>query len=327
MKRREFIALLGVAAGLRPFAALAQQPNARIGLLGVPPPSDPIIAPLWGAFVEALREKGWIEGRNIVFDRRWSQGRPESYAELADTLVATRPDVIIALSSQAMLAAHQRTDRIAIVAIGLSDLIALGLVASLARPGGNVTGFGVEQGSLTGKILQILQEVRPGLSRVALFYTRANPASNAEAEKSVAVAPRLGITIEPIAVDTPEDLDVAFSAVAQSRPDALLVHATPVLFGNDRRIAEFALERRIPAAGPLAGSVHNGLLLSYAANQIDMWVRAAGVVDKILRGVHPGDIPVELPTKFHFVINLKTARALGLAVPPSLVARADEVIE
>ena len=227
MRRREFITLLEVAAGLWPLGALAQQPNARIGLLGVPPPSDPIIAPLWGAFVEALREKGWIEGRNVVFDRRWSQGRPESYPELADALVATRPDLIIALSSQAMQAARQRTGRIPIVAIGLSDLIALGLVASLARPGGNITGFGVEQGSLTGKILQIFQEVRPGLSRVALLYTRANPASNAEAKNSVAFAPRLGITVEPIAVDTPEDLDIAFAAVARSRPDGLLVHGTP----------------------------------------------------------------------------------------------------
>ncbi len=326
LKRREFIGLLGATAAW-PLAAHAQQPNARIGLLGVPPPSDPIIVPLWAAFTEALQQKGWVDGRNVVFDRRWSQGRPESYPELADALVATRPDVIIALSSQAMQAARQRTDKIPIVAIGLSDLIALGLVASLARPGGNVTGFGVEQGALTGKALQIFQEARPGLSRVALFYTPSNPASKGEAEKSVAFAPRLGITVEPIAIDAPEDLDVAFAAVARNRPDGLMVHGTPILFGNDRKIAAFALEQRIPAMGPLAGSVYNGLLLSYAPDQIDMWHRAAGVVDKILRGANPADIPVELPTKFRFVINLKTAQALGLTVPPSLLARADGVIE
>jgi putative tryptophan/tyrosine transport system substrate-binding protein len=327
MRRRDLLAYLGALTVLRTSVGMAQQPNVRIGLLGVPPPSDPIVAPLWGAFVEALQEKGWVEGHNLLFDRRWSQARPQGYFELADALVVTRPDMIIALSSQAVRAARQVTDKVPIVAIGLSDLVALGLVASLARPGGNVTGFGVEQGTLTVKALQIFQEARPGLSRVALFYTPANPASNVEAEKAIAFAPRLGITIEPHAVNVPEDLDAAFAMVTRTRPDGMMLHGTPILFSNDRRIAGFALEHLIPAIGSLAGSVQNGLFLSYAPDQIDMWVRAAGVVDKILRGESPADIPVELPTKFHFAINLKTAKALGMTVPLSLLARADEVIE
>ena len=157
MNRRDLLVFLSTAPAWA-LSAAAQQENRRIGLLGVPPPSDPIIAPLWQALIEALGQKGWVEERNIVFDRRWSQGRPESYPELAAALVAAKPHLIIALSSQAMQAARKETDTIPVVAIGLSDLVALGLVASLARPGGNVTGFGVEQGSLTGKILQIFQE-------------------------------------------------------------------------------------------------------------------------------------------------------------------------
>jgi ABC-type uncharacterized transport system substrate-binding protein len=327
MRRRDLLLVFGVAIALRPCLGAAQRPNVRIGLLGVPPPSDPIIAPLWQVFVEALRQKGWAEGHNLVFDRRWSQGRPDSYPELAVALVATQPDLIIALSSQAMTAARQLTDKIPIVAIGLSDLVALGLVASLARPGGNLTGFGVEPETLTAKMLQIFQEARPGLSRVTLLYTPANPASKVAAESTVALAPRLGITVELAAVDTPEDLDAVLATIGQRRPDGVFLHATPVLFGNDQKIVSFALERRLPAMGPLAGSVHNGLLMSYAPDQGDMWERAAGVVDKVLRGTKPADIPVEQPTKFKFVINLKTAKALGLTLPQSLLARADEVIE
>lgn len=327
MVRRDLLTWLALATALWPLAGVAQDGNRRIGLLGVPPPSDPIIAPLWQVFVEALGNKGWMEDRNIVFDRRWSQGRPESYPELAAALVAARPDLIIALSSQAMQAAHKQTDKIPVVAIGLSDLVALGLVATIARPGGNVTGFGVEQGSLTGKLLQTFQQARPGLSRLAVFYTPANPASKVEAEMTVAFAQRLGITVELIAVDTPEDLDIAFATAARSRPDGIMVHASPVLFGNARRIAAFALDHRIPTISGLDGYVREGMLLSYSPDQRDMWGRAAGVVDKILRGASPADIPVELPTKFYFAINLKTAKALGLTLPQSLLARADEVIE
>src|SRR5262249_14993098 len=158
-------------------------------------------APLWQAFIEALRQKGWVEDRNIVFDRRWSQGRPESYPELAAALVAAKPHLIIALSSQAMQAARKQTGTIPIVAIGLSDLVAVGLLGSRGRPGGTATGFGVEQGSLTEKILQILQEARAGLPRIALFYPPANPASKAEAEAAAAFAQRLGITLELIAIN------------------------------------------------------------------------------------------------------------------------------
>ncbi len=173
MRRRDFISLVGGTAAAWPLAARAQQPKARVGLLGVPRPSDPMMAPPWEAFVAALRQKGWFEGRNIDFDRRWSEGRPASYPELAAELVATRPDLIIALSSQAMQAARRQTDSIPIVAVGSSDLVAFGLVASLARPGGNITGFSVEQGAIGGQRMQMLQEMRPGMSRVALFFTPA----------------------------------------------------------------------------------------------------------------------------------------------------------
>src|SRR5262249_9252972 len=205
----------------------------------------------------------------------------------------------------------------------LSDLVALGLVASLARPGGNVTGFGVEQGSLTGKILQILQEARAGLSRIALFYTPANPASKAEAEAAAAFAQRLGITLELIAINTSEDFDTAFAAVGRSRPDGMMFHATPVLFGNARRIAAFALDQRIPAISALDGFTREGQLLSYAADQKDMWSGAAGVVDKVLRGASPADVPVELPTKFDLAGNLETGSGFVRHLP--LLVAADGV--
>jgi ABC-type uncharacterized transport system substrate-binding protein len=327
MVRRDLLALLVLATAVWPLAAVAQDGNRRIGLLGVPPPSDPIIAPLWQVFVEALGNKGWMEDRNIIFDRRWSQGRPETYPELAAAVVATKPDLIIALSSQAMQAARQKTDRIPVVAIGLSDLVELGLVASLARPGRNLTGFGIERGAFNGKVLQLFQEARPGLSRLSLLYTPSNPASKSGGADTISIAQRLGIRVDLVPVDAPEDFDKAFAALAQNRPDGLIVHATPVLFGNDRKIASFALEQRIPTMAFLAGSVRNGMLLSYAADQKDMWSRAAGVVDKILRGANPAEIPIELPTKFVMAINLKTAKALGLSLPQSLLARADEIIE
>jgi len=330
MRRRDLFAL-GVIAVLWPLAGAAQQPVARVGLLGVPPLSDPGTAEVWKAFVQAMRERGWFEDRNVTFDRRWSQGRPEAYPELAAELVAARPDLIIALSSQALQAARQQTDKIPIVAIGAADLVALGLVASLARPGGNVTGlvtgFSVEQGAIGGKWVQILRETRPEMRRVAVFYTAANPASKLEAEKSIALASGLGVTEELIAVNAPEELDAAFAAVVRSRPDGLVVHPTPALWPHDREIAAFALSQRLPTIGASEASARSGMLLSYSADYVDMWRRAATVADKILRGAKPAEIPIELPTKFKLVINLKTADGLGLTMPPTLLARADEVIE
>jgi putative tryptophan/tyrosine transport system substrate-binding protein len=327
VRRRDALALLGGAAILWSLAGYAQQPIARIGFLGIPPESDASFAPYWEAFLAVLQQKGWRENRNIVFDRRWSEGRPETYPSLAAELIANRPDLIIALSSQAIQVARQQTDKIPIVAVGSADLVALGLIASLARPGGNVTGFSVEQGAIGGQWLQMLQETHPGMSRVGLFFTPANPASKLEAEKTAALAPQLGIVVEPIAVNAPEDIDAAFAAIVRSRPDGLVVHPTPALWSHDREIAAFALDQRLPTITGFTPMVRDGLLMSYAPDHVDMWRHAATLVDKILKGATPADIPVELPTKFELVINLKTAKALGLTVPQSILARADEVIE
>lgn len=328
MRRRRLLGLITAGAVLRtlPRAAADQKP-ARIAFLGVPAPSDPQFAPLWGVFVEALARLGWSEGRNLVIERRWAGGRPESYPQMAAELVTARPDLIVALSAQAMQAARRHTHTIPIVAIGSTDLVALRLVESLAHPGGNLTGFSVEAEGFEGKLVQMLREVRGALSRLAVLYTPSNPISKAIAEKEASIAAPMGIGVELIAVDRPEDLDAAFAALRRSTPEALEVSSTPVLFSHARQVAAFAIAHGLPTICQWDAMVRDGLLLSYSPDFQEMWQRAAGVVDKVLRGAKPADIPAEQPTRFRLAINLRTARAIGLEVPQSIVQRADEVIE
>jgi ABC-type uncharacterized transport system substrate-binding protein len=326
MKRRGFIASLGGATLIFPRFATAQLPAARVAVLLNQLPSQLAIAPFWRAFVEGLRERGWDEGRNVVFDLRAAEGSQERYQQLAAELVALRPDLIIAPNSQATQAARQRTNTIPIVMVGPADPIGAGFIASLARPGGNITGLTNQLGDL-GKDFQTLQDFRPGLSRIALLWNPDDPGSRLGAQKGMASAPQQGVTLESIPIKVREDLDGALAALARNPPEGLVVHPTPILFQNREVIVAFALQQRLPSFTSSVVMVRDGLLVSYAPDAIALWRRAADFVDRILKGANPAEMPVEQPTKFEFVINLKTARAIGLDIPPLLLSRADEVIE
>jgi putative ABC transport system substrate-binding protein len=321
MRRREVVAVLVAASIAR--TSLAQSPVARVAVL------DPTAG--WQAFVDALRERGWAEGRNLAFDVRSTEGRAERYRELAGELVALQPDLIIASSSQAIQAVREKTDTIPIVMVGPADPVGSGFVASLAQPGGNATGLSLQIVDIAGKALQLLTQARPGISRIGLFWVPDNPGSRLEKEALVAIAPRLGVTLEPVAINAPEDVDAALAMVARSRPDALFISGAPLMGGHRQQILQhiiaLALDHRLPASATSTEWARDGLLMSYAPDRVDMWRRAADYVDRILKGAKPADLPVQQPTKFEFVINLKTARAIGLELPPLFVARADEVID
>jgi putative tryptophan/tyrosine transport system substrate-binding protein len=285
------------------------------------------IAPQWQAFVEALRERGWDEGRNVAFDLRATEGIGERYAQLAAELVALRPDVIIAPTSQATQATRQQTNKIPIIMIAPSDPLGAGFISSLARPGGNITGLTNQLGDTTEKQLQTLKELRPGLSRIALLWNPDDPGSRLAANAQFASGPKQGLTVESIPIKVREDLDAALAALARNPPEALLVHITPILQQHREVIVAFALQQHLPSFTQSAVMVRDGLLVSYAPDPVALWRRAADFVDRILKGANPAEMPVEQPTKFWFVINLKTARAIGLDVPPLLLAQADELIE
>jgi putative ABC transport system substrate-binding protein len=246
---------------------------------------------------------------------------------LAAELVALRPDVIVAGGgSQAAKPLHALTNSIPIVFRGVYDPVAAGFVASLARPGGNITGI-TFAGTTAGKLLQLLQEARPGITRIALLWTPDNQGSAGAKADAVAAAPGLGITVEPVAINAVEDVEPAFAAVVRSRVQAMLVHPTPILFANRQKIIAFTLEQRLPTISEITQMTRDGLLMSQAPNESYNWRRVADYVGHILKGAKPADLPVERPSRFELVINLKTAKALGLTLPQSLFARADEVIE
>jgi putative tryptophan/tyrosine transport system substrate-binding protein len=322
--RARLVAITFLLLAAFPPLCAAQSAVAHVAVLG-DSPSGP--GSNWRAFVDALRERGWVEGRNLAFDVRSTEGRAERYPELAAELVALRPDLIIAETSQETQAVIQKTDTIPIVMSGVADPVASRFVASLARPGGNVTGLSAQLVDTTGKTLQLLVEARPGIWRVGLLWAPDSPGSRLNKEALVAIAPRLGVTLEPVAVNAPEDFDAAFAAVARTQPDALLTLSAPLLFAHRQQIIAFALDHRLPAIGNSTQWARDGLLMSFGEDIADQWRRAAYYVDRILKGAKPADLPVEQPTKFEFVINLKTAREIGLELPALFVGRADEVIE
>jgi putative ABC transport system substrate-binding protein len=327
VRRRKFITLIGGAASFWPMAAAGQSRVSHVGVLGTPSPE------LWQVFIEALRARGWVEGQNIAFDIRSPEGHPDRFPALAAELVAARPDVIVAgAGSQATKPLHALTQSIPIVFRGVADPVAAGFVASLARPGGNITGitFSVISGQtdvMSGKFLQLLQEARPGINRIALMWTPDNQGSAVGLASSVALAPQLGITLEPVAISAGEDVEPAFAAVVRSRAEALVVHPTPILQAQRQKIIAFALEHRLPTISGVTQMTRDGLLMSQAPDEIYTWRRIADYVDHILKGAKPADLPVEQPSKFEFVVNLKTARAIGSELPASILARADEIIE
>ena len=325
MQRRKFITLLGSAAAAWPLVAHAQQVAKlpTIGFLGASTP--PAMSPWTAAFVQRLRELGWIEGRTVTIEYRWAEGRSERYAEIADELVRLKVDVIVTAGG-AVVAVKQATSVIPIVFSVVNDPVGSGLVESLARPGGNVTGLSLQSSDLAGKRLELLREVVPGLRRLAIMANAGYPAAELEMGEVQGTARTLGLDVITLEIRRAEDIAPAFEAL-KGRADALYVCSDPLLGTNRIRINTLALAARLPTMLGFRDVVEAGGLMSYGPNYPDLFRRAADLVDKILRGAKPGEIPVEKPTKFELVVNLKTAKALGLTIPESLLARADEVIE
>ena len=326
MRRREFITLLGGAAAAWPLAARAQQPGKlpTIGFLGATTPSA---QSQWtAAFVERLRELGWIEGRNVAIEYRWMEGRNERVAEIAAEFVQLRVDVIVVQGTAAVVGAKQATSVIPIVFALAGDPVGSGLVASLARPGGNVTGLSGQQADIAAKRLELLREVVPSLHRLAIVANVGNPYAILELGEIQGGARALGLEAATFEIRRAEDVAPAFRAL-KGGADALYVINDPLVNTNRVRIIISALGARLPTMHGSREHVEAGGLMSFGPNYPDLFRRTADYVNKILRGAKPGDIPVEQPTKFDLVVNVLTASALGITLPPTLLARADEVIE
>jgi len=321
-RRRSFLlsaAALGVATAVRAQPAGAVH---RVALL------VPATTPNEAAFLQALRELGYAEGRNLVIDRRSADGDFARLPGLAADTVRSRPDVIVAFVTQASIAVKQATTSTPVVMVAVADPVASGLVTSLARPDGNVTGTSAQAASVAGKQLDLIRELRPRAARVAVLW---NPANAVFQEQSIrearAGAVRLGIELRLFDARSAADLDPAIAAIAAARPDAVLVVGEPLFVANASRLADRLRERRLLAVGGTRAYAPAGMLATYGPDLAESARRAASYVDKILKGTRPGDLPVELATKYELVVNMTTARALGIAVPPTLLARADEVIQ
>jgi ABC-type uncharacterized transport system substrate-binding protein len=325
--RRRFLltSLAGALAG--PLGTEAQQTGKvwRIGVLWFTIPS--VSSPFFEALQQGLQELGYHEGRNITFEQRWAERNPDRYPVLAADLVQRGVDVIVAGNLESSLAAKRATTTIPIVLTAGGDPDRAGVVTSLARPGGNVTGLSELSPDLTPKLLQFLSEAIPRLSRVAFFWNPDNPSSLPTLEEIEGAAHRLRLTLQPLMVRRPQDFGRAFSALSHDHVDALIVYVIPITYGHRAEILDFVAKKRLPAIYSAREFVDVGGLMSYGPNLRELFRRSATFVDKILRGSKPGDLPVEQPTKFELVINLKTAKALGLKIPPSLLARADQIIE
>jgi putative ABC transport system substrate-binding protein len=325
MRRREVIALFGGATLAWPLAARGQPTKLpTIGYLGggTPATESQRIA----AFSQQLRELGWIEGHNLAIEYRWTEGRIDRVAEIAAEFVQLKVDVIITIGTPAALAAKRATSVIPIVFTTVADPIGAGLVVSLSKPAGNVTGLSIQQTDIAGKRLELLREVVPGLDRLAILANVGNPANVLELAEVQTAARTLGVQVATLEIRRAEDIGPAFAAL-KDRPEALYVAGDPLLNTNRIRVNILAMGARLPTMHASRDYVEAGGLMSYGPNFPDLFRRAAGYVDKILRGTKPGDIPVEQPTKFDLAINLTTAQALGLKIPEAFLSRADEVIE
>jgi putative tryptophan/tyrosine transport system substrate-binding protein len=326
MRRREFITLLGGAAASWPLAARAQQAGKlpTIGYLGSATPGS---QGQWVAtFVQRLRELGWIDGRTIAIEYRWAEGRTERAAEIAAEFVRRKVDVIVTSSTAGAVAAMQATSVIPIIFAAAGDPVGTGLVASLARPDGNVTGLSIQQTDLAAKKLELLRDVVPSLRRLAILANVDAPSVVLDVREVQATGRTLGLEVITLEIRRGEDIMPAFEAL-NDRAEALYVVIDPLVNIHRVRINTLALAARLPTMHTFREGVEAGGLMSYGANFPALFRRAADFVDKILRGAKPGDIPVEQPTKFDLIVNLTTAKALRLTVPPSVLARADEVIE
>jgi putative tryptophan/tyrosine transport system substrate-binding protein len=321
------VVLLLLSAFLNTAAAQPPEKVPRVGYLLGGSHSDPQRQRLLEAFRQGLRELGYMEGQNIAIESRWAEGKDDRFPALAADLVRSKVDVIVAGSGAATQAAQQATRTIPIVMSTVADPLGSGLVASLARPGGNVTGMTVMSPDVAGKQLQLLKEVVPKLSRVALLTNPDNPSSARSVREAEAAARALGVRLQSLEARNPQEIDGAFAAITRERAGALLILPDVIFLSQRRQMAELATKRRLPAVYGVREYAEAGGLMAYGANYVDLVRRAATFVDKILKGAKPGDLAVEQPTKFELVINLRTAKAIGLTIPPSLLQRADEIID
>jgi len=326
MRRREFVALLGSTALAWPIPARAQQGGklATIGLLGS---GTAAAQSQWtAAFVQRLRELGWTEGRNVTIEYRWAEGRSERFAEFAAEFVRLKVDVILTHNTPPVIAAKQATSVIPIVFATAADPVDTGLVASLARPGSNVTGLSSQTTDLASKRIELLREVVPGLRQLAFLSQPDNPYVVFDMRQAESAARRLGLETASLEIRRAEDIAPAFEEL-KGRAEALYILPDPLLFTHRLRINTLALGARLLTMHLLREYVEASGLMSYGPNWSDQWRRAADYVDKILRGAKPADLPVEQPTKFDLIINLTTAKALGLMIPEAFLLRGDEIIE
>jgi putative tryptophan/tyrosine transport system substrate-binding protein len=325
MKRREFIALLGAAATL-PLAAQAQQPAKlrTLGFLGANTPSAQTEST--AAFVQRLAELGWTDGGNVLIEYRWAEGRFDRSPEIMAEFVRMKVDVIVTHAPLNVIAAKRATSVIPIVFAAVGDPVGIGVVASLGRPGGNVTGLSLQSADLAGKRLELLRGAVPGLRRLATLVNASSPNAALEMGEIKAAVRTLNLEVLTSEVRRAEDIAPAVESF-KGNSDALYVQTDPMFNTNRARISALALDARLPTISGTREYVEAGGLMSYGANFTDLFRRAGDLVDKILRGANPGDLPVQQPTKFDLIVNLKTAKTLGLTMPPTLLATADEVIE
>jgi putative ABC transport system substrate-binding protein len=329
MKRREFITLLGGAAAAWPLAAHAQQGERvrRIGVLLPAAPDDPEWQAWVGAFLQGLAQSGWITGRNIRIETRWTKSDTEDTRKHAAELVALAPDVILAAGTSTVGPLLRLTRTVPIVFPAAVDPVAAGLVESLARPGGNATGFMSFEIGVSAKWLELLKEIAPGVKRAAVLRTLATAAGPGQFGVIQALAPTLGVELRPIDTRDAGEIERAVVAFASEPNSGLIATTGGGVLRHRELIVTLAARHRLPAIYAYRSHVMSGGLMSYGLDNLDQYRRAAGYVDRILRGEKPADLPVQAPTRYELVINLKTAKALGLEVPPTVLARADEVIE
>jgi putative tryptophan/tyrosine transport system substrate-binding protein len=326
MRRREFITLFSSAIVAWPLTALAQKPAAKIWRLGILQPGAPP-DPLVDTLQERLKELGYSEGHNIAYEYGWAEGKPPRLTGLAKELVDLKVDVITAFSTPAAIAAQKATQTIPIVFGGVGDPVGSGVVSSLSRPGGNITGISILATELSAKRLELLEEIVPGASPVAMFWNDSNPGMVLRAHEAQNAAGKLGLNLQSIGVHDLISFDTAFAAIESGRFNALLILVDPFTRQHRQRIVDFAAQRRLPAIYESREFVDAGGLISYGPSLTALERRVADYVNMIFKGSNPADLPVELPTKFEMVIGMKAAKALGLTLSQSVVMRADELIE
>jgi putative ABC transport system substrate-binding protein len=327
MDRRAFLSTVTGSLLAAPLAAEAQSAGkmARIAVLGATRPED---LPQWEGLRQGLRERGYVEGQNIAIDYRWAQGRFERLPALAAELAGLKPAVIVAFVTQSSVAARKATSTIPIVMVAVAAPIGAGLVPSLARPGGNVTGNSSISVEVTGKSFELLKEVAPERRRVAVLWNPANAVfQNQMVKEAEAASRRLGLQVQIIAARDASEIDKAFQLMTRERAEALAVLSDPIFIAARTKIVALAGKGRLPSVSGNRQYADAGGLMSYGPNFYELYRGAAGYVDRILKGAQPGELPIEQPTKFELVINLKTAKALSLTIPQSLLQRADQVIE